>query len=227
EAEGGMATALASGSVQKMIRAASDARSQFIAKGSLELTGVTSFPQLDEKLPVPAPWPLPDELDDPAITVERLPLRRLSRDFDALRDASDAHLARTGARPAVFLANIGTPSDFSARHNFARSLLAAGGVDSIGDDGFGTPEVAGAAFRASKSAVACLCSSDALYAEQASAFAKALKASGAAHLLLAGRPGEKSEDLRAAGIETFIYKGCDMVSVLREVHDWLDVKPAG
>ena len=48
--------------------------------------------------------------------------------------------------------------------------------------------------------------------------AKALAAAGAAHLYLAGRPGELEAALKAAGVQDFIYVGCDVVGVLRQAH---------
>jgi methylmalonyl-CoA mutase len=46
-----------------------------------------------------------------ACRIEPLPRIRLAEPFEQLRDASDRMLARTGARPKVFLANLGKPSD--------------------------------------------------------------------------------------------------------------------
>ena len=46
--------------------------------------------------------------------------------------------------------------------------------------------------------LACLCSSDEVYAREAVAAAKALAAAGV-HVYLAGRPGEREQALRAAG----------------------------
>ena len=46
---------------------------------------------------------------------------------------------------------------------------------------------------------------------------KALGAAGAAHLYLAGRPGELEAALKAAGVQDFIYVGCDVLGVLRRL----------
>ena len=48
--------------------------------------------------------------------------------------------------------------------------------------------------------LACLCSSDKVYAGEAADTAKALKDAGATHICLAGKPGENRTDLEAAGI---------------------------
>jgi len=75
-----------------------------------------------------------------------------------------------------------------------------------------------AAFKTSGAALACLCSSDKIYAEQAIAAAKALHAAGAKHIYLAGRPGEQEAALRAAGVNDFIVAGGDALATLQEAY---------
>ncbi len=50
---------------------------------------------------------------------------------------------------------------------------------------------------------------------------KALKAAGARHIYLAGRPGERETALRAAGVQSFIYEGCDALATLTAAYDIL------
>jgi methylmalonyl-CoA mutase len=75
-----------------------------------------------------------------------------------------------------------------------------------------------AAFRASGARLACLCSSDKVYAAQAAAAAKALQVAGAKHIYLAGRAGEQETALRAAGVNEFVYAGGDALATLEEAH---------
>jgi methylmalonyl-CoA mutase len=74
-----------------------------------------------------------------------------------------------------------------------------------------------AAFKSSGASLACLCSADEVYAREAADAARALKAAGAGHIYLAGRPKEQAA-LRAAGVDTFIFTGCDALAILREAH---------
>jgi methylmalonyl-CoA mutase len=67
---------------------------------------------------------------------------------------------------------------------------------------------------ASGAALACLCGSDDAYAQDGLAVASALKAASARHIYLAGRPGEREAAYRGAGIDTFIFSGCDALAVL-------------
>jgi len=75
-----------------------------------------------------------------------------------------------------------------------------------------------AAFRTSGADLACLCSSDKVYAGQAVAAAKALQAAGARHIYLAGRPGEQEATLRAAGVNDFVFAGTDALASLQEIY---------
>ena len=73
-----------------------------------------------------------------------------------------------------------------------------------------------AAFKASGADLACLCSSDKVYAVQAASAAKALQAAGTKHIYLAGRPGEQEVLLRAAGVNDFVFAGGDALAALQE-----------
>jgi methylmalonyl-CoA mutase len=80
-----------------------------------------------------------------------------------------------------------------------------------------------AAFNSSGTKLACICSSDAVYAREAAAAAKALTSAGAI-VHLAGRPGQSEAAWRQAGVKSFIYIGCDALATLRATHDILNVK---
>jgi methylmalonyl-CoA mutase len=67
--------------------------------------------------------------------------------------------------------------------------------------------------------LACLCSSDKVYATEAVDAAKALD--GAAHVYLAGRPRDLEPALTAAGVGTFIFAGCDVLEILESAYDIL------
>jgi methylmalonyl-CoA mutase len=152
-----------------------------------------------------------------------VPLRRLSAPFDALREAADAFGRKTGHPPKVFLASLGNLATHSARSTWAKNFLAAGGIEAIASDGFTDAGQAAKAFAGSGTTVGCIASSDQVYADQAESAAKALKAAGAACVLLAGRAGDSEAALRTAGIDRFIYAGCDMVEALGGLQSVLGV----
>src|SRR6185312_5562230 len=97
---------------------------------------------------------------------------------------------------------------FTARATFAKNFFEAGGIEAVGNDGFKRNVEMIAAFKTSAAKIACICSTDDVYARDAAAAAHALAAAGAKHIVLAGRPPERAA-LEAAGVGTFIYAGCD------------------
>ena len=72
------------------------------------------------------------------------------------------------------------------------------------------------AYRTSGAKLACLCSSDEIYQQQAQAAASHLRQAGCRTLSFAGRPGELESALRDAGVDTFIFVGCDTVAILSD-----------
>ncbi|MEV8588931.1 methylmalonyl-CoA mutase family protein [Streptomyces sp. NPDC051180] len=199
ERDGGQAAALRSGAVGARLAETWAARSAKLATRREPITGVSEFPHLDEKPVERAPAP-----EQPS---GGLPRVRRDEAFEALRARSDAHLAATGARPRVYLAAIGPAAAHSARLAFAANLFRTGGIEPVTEGTFeesGAPE-------------ACLCSSDALYEEAAEATAAELRAAGAAHVLLAGRPGQY------AGVDTYAFAGCDAVALLSTTLDRMGV----
>ncbi|MFJ9134096.1 methylmalonyl-CoA mutase subunit beta [Streptomyces sp. NPDC102256] len=199
EQDGGQAAALRSGRIGDELAKTWAARSAKLATRREPVTGVSEFPHLAERLVERAPAPAPPS--------GGLPRVRRDEAYEALRARSDAHLAATGSRPRVYLATIGPAAAHSARSTFVSNLFQAGGVEPVTD---GTFEDSGAT-------EACLCSSDALYEEQAASTAEALAAAGARHVFLAGRPGQYP------GVDSYVFAGCDAVAVLSATLDRMGV----
>jgi methylmalonyl-CoA mutase len=222
EGEGGMAEALKSGFVQDEIARTAEVRAKAIATGRFELTGVSAFPILGDDGVKCEPWPAGDQKPDTrGIAVRPIHMARLAEPFEALRDAADAHAAKTGKPYQVFLASMGDIIDHTVRSTWIRNYLAAGGIEALTSDGYPSAEAAAKAFKASGAKAACICSSDALYTVHAEATARALKAAGARLVLMAGRPGDRETALKAAGVDQFLYAGADAVTTLRALQDRL------
>jgi methylmalonyl-CoA mutase len=256
EKAGGAFEALRSNLIQPKVAATRAARQARIARRQDVLTGASEFSNLNElRASVLKAKPVePRPYAPPKTTFAALEPIRLAAPFEALRDKSDHLLATAGSRPKVFLANLGTPADFTARATFARSFFEAGGIEAIeyfsavpakdaphpsplpsNGDG-STPlkpgEVATVMredyttltcdFKASGAALACLCSSDKVYAGQAAVAAKALQAAGARHIYLAGRPGGQEATWREAGVQDFIFAGGDALAVLNDAYQQSD-----
>lgn len=227
EAKGGIAAALTSGALQDQIAAAAERRRQQIATGRLELTGVSAFPLLGDDGVTVEPWAQQTMLraSDPAIKVKHLAQARLAEPFERLRDAADADAQAKGQRARVFVASLGDVADYGTRSTWVRNFLASGGVEAILSESLTSSGNAGAAFAASGAEVACIASSDQVYAELGEATAQALKSAGASSVFLAGRPGAQEAALRAAGVDGFWFTGQDRVAALQELHKVLRIAP--
>ena len=225
EAAGGAVAALENGLIQRNVSAIRAERAaSAVAHREDALTGVSIFPDLHEAGgPVLAPIPPPPRRAGPEQKFEPLPAIRLAEPFEALRDASDRLLARTGARPKIFLATLGAPADFTARANFAKNFFEAAGIEAVGGENVDLPTLP-AAFQGAGAALACLCSSDKVYDKEAAAAAQALKSAGANCIYLAGRPRDREAVLRAAGVQWFVYEGCDALATLKGAYDILGIE---
>jgi methylmalonyl-CoA mutase len=223
EQAGGIVAALDSGLVGRRLERTWAARADNLAHRRDALTGVSEFPNVDEK-PVIRP---PFAKANPPTGPGALPRHRYAEGYEALRDAADAHATATGTRAAVFLATLGPPAAYTARAGFAANLFQAGGLatPSGGLDHTSTdPDQIAEDFRRSGARVACLASSDRLYPEHAGPAAAALKAAGAQAVWLAGRPGERAPQYTGAGIDGYLYIGVDALAVLRELHHQVGIE---
>jgi len=156
-----------------------------------------------------------------AIRVGALPAHRLAEKYEALRKRSDAHKAKTGSFPQVFLANLGKVAQHTARASFARNFFGAGGIEAISNNGFADADGVAKAFAESGAKIAVICGSDAQYAEMATDVAKALKAKGASMVYLAGQPGDARSAYEAAGIDEFVFVGADVLAICGAALDHL------
>ncbi|MFJ9745082.1 methylmalonyl-CoA mutase family protein [Streptomyces chartreusis] len=199
ERAGGQAAALRSGRLGEDLAATWEARTGKLARRREPVTGVSEFPNLAEQLVAREPAPEPRS--------GGLPRVRRDEAYEALRARSDAHLAATGSRPRIFLAALGPAAAHTARLTFASNLFQAGGIE---------PVTAGT-FAESGATEVCLCSSDALYEEQAESVAAEFRSAGAAQVFLAGRPGQYTD------VDAYVFAGCDAVAVLSATLDRMGV----
>ncbi len=201
---GGMADALASGFVAGRLAATWERRAAGIARRRDPITGVSEFPDLAEKPLSRRPRPAEAAAGSAGV--------HYAQEFEALRDLADAQKTR----PKVFLATIGPVAAHTARASFAANLFQAGGIATVTGGAVTDPGEIAAAFAAGGAKVACLCSSDRLYAGHAEAVAAALRGAGAVKVWLAGK-GEFE------GVDANLYAGCDALGVLRTTFEDLGV----
>jgi methylmalonyl-CoA mutase len=198
EGRGGLAVALADGSIHTALADAILDRAAAVATRRRPLTGVTEFPDLTESRSG-GPGPPADIEGTPFPPL--VPVR-LSDEVEALRLRADARAAG-GARPAVFLVTLGSEAVYTPRLTFAQNFFGVGGIE--------TPSGSPADYDAGDTPVVCLCSSDAVYGEEAEAVAAELRAGGATTVLLAGRR------LDVDGVDGEIGLGTDVLATLSDV----------
>lgn len=189
EREGGVARALAGGSLAGRLAATDKARREQVARRRLPILGVSEFANLDERLPSA---PRADEGS----------ARRDDAPFEELRRRA---AARPSAETEVLLVPLGPFAESRPRVGFSVPFFAAGGLRAreLGEEE-----------AAPEGSIACLCGSDERYAQEAVWQARALREAGCRRVLLAGRPGALEAGLREAGVDEFIFVGCDVLKVL-------------
>jgi methylmalonyl-CoA mutase len=207
ERAGGIVDAIAGGVVEQRITTTWMQRLTNIARRKDTITGVSEFPNSAET-PVTRP---PHAVVDLAGNVALAP-HRYAEAFEALRDRADA----APLRPTVFLANLGPIAVHTARAMFTTNFFEIAGIAVLGNDGFESPVAVEAAFAASGAQIACICSSDAVYAERAEATARALHDAGARRVYLAGRH-------EAPGVDEHLYTGCDALATLTRALEVLEI----
>jgi methylmalonyl-CoA mutase len=145
------------------------------------------------------------------------------KEFEDLRAASDAHLEKTGQRPRIFMATLGPVAQHTARATFAKNFFEAGGIETLPGAAYASAADVAAAFAASGTDFAVVCSSDHQYDSHGQETVRALKAAGAKAIYLAGRMGEDKPAYDAAGVSDYIYVGANVLAVLRDTLDKMGV----
>lgn len=169
--------------LEEMVARTVERRDQQVATRERPLTGLTEFPNLAEELPEREPY---DGWSG---------VRSYGEAFEAMRDEPPAD--------RVLLATLGPVAAHTARATFATNLLAAGGV---GVDVAGPTEGPDDLVAAHDGhTVVCLAGADAAYDEWGRAAAEALRAAGATHVVVAGKPREWADDSCATGVDALAF----------------------
>jgi methylmalonyl-CoA mutase len=148
---------------------------------------------------------------------------RFAAAFEELRDISDMVKGERGARPQIFLANLGTVAQHTARATYAKNYFEAGGIEAIPTPGFATAPDVVAAFEDSGAELAVICGTDAQYADMGAEVAEELKEAGCNKVFLVGRPGDLEDSLTLAGVDGFIFLGSDVLDTCRTILTHLGV----
>ena len=156
------------------------------------------------------------------VSIKRLKMHRTSESFEEIRDAVEIYKEKMGFRPKIFLANMGSLSQFKARADFSKGFFEVGGFEVIYPEGFDNTEAAVCAAIESEAQVVVMCSTDDKYPGLVPHITKALKEKKAdIVVVLAGYPKNQIEEHRKNGVDEFIYLGADthliLLSVLKKI----------
>ena len=195
EREGGYAAAVASGTVAAAIASTREARARAVATRKRTLVGVNNYPDLTAPVTEPAPLAGDEEMLFGA--------ERLAAPFERIRARTARHVAAGGRPPRVRLLTRGPVAMRTARANFCLNFFGCAGFDVTQ----GGDEV--------DADLVVLCSADSEYL----AFAEAVVPTSRCPVIVAGRPADQLEALRAVGIADFVYAGVDAVQTLTHWQD--------
>ncbi|KAA1422862.1 methylmalonyl-CoA mutase [Mumia zhuanghuii] len=199
EEAGGIAAAIADGSLAARHAAVAREREHQIAQRKRPLTGLSEFPNLREALPERTPYPEGSE-----------PVHRYGAAFEVLRDNPVA--------TPVFLATMGPIAAHTARVTFIANLLASGGIETVAAGATTGVEDVLAAYDGAP--VVCLAGADRAYAEWGADLVAALRAAGAQRVIMAGRPVD------GVDVDATAAMGVDALAFLHETRGHLGA-PAG
>lgn len=161
--------------------------------------------------------------DETKATIEPLAMQRGLAIFESLRAKAEAYQARTGGRPAVFLANIGPIPRHKARADFSTDFFQIGGFVVLSNNGFDTPAAAAEAALASEARIVVICGHDDDYPTVVPPLVKAVKAARPeAIVVLAGYPKDQIEALQAAGVDEFIHLRANAYEILAGLQQQLE-----
>ena len=157
--------------------------------------------------------------------VKPLRMFRSAQMFEELRERSENHARETGARPRVFLANMGPIPQHKPRADFTRGFFEVAGFDVIGNDGFDDPGAAADATVDSEAPIAVICSTDPTYPELVPPFVRKLKGKAPnVIIVLAGYPKKQIDSHRETGVDEFIHLRADNHGMLSAFLDKIGVR---
>ena len=201
EAAGGYSQALRTGWLSEEITRSRASREKAVSSRRRAMVGVNNYPNLMEDSIKKEP--LPQFEDAP------FPPFRLAEPFEAIRERTAHHAAKTGHTPKVLLLKRGDLKMRMARANFSLNFLGCAGFSIVEAEEYANTDAD----------LIVLCSSDPEYLDLAQEVCRAVKIP----VLVAGNPKEQIEALRAVGVQGFIHIASDAVATLTEWQNRLGV----
>jgi methylmalonyl-CoA mutase len=138
-------------------------------------------------------------------SAEPIALRRAAEDFEKLRMAAD-QLKASGTAPVLHQLNMGPSRRYRLRADWTSSFFQVGGFTLLNEDDYAEIADAVAALKESGARIAVITSDDDTYAATVTDLTKAIKSEvGDITVLVAGAPGDKEAEWKAAGVDDFVH----------------------
>ena len=217
EDKGGYMESMKAGFIQAQVKESAAKRRSAIASRKETLLGTNQYANTGEFMK--------DQIKEYRCTVscteekiaEPIEPFRLGEAFEEVRLKTE----RSGRRPKAFMLTIGNLAMRKARAGFACNFFSVAGFEVVDNLGFDTVEEGVNAAVAAKADIIVLCSSDDEYPTLAPQAVVAAK--DKAILVLAGYPKAIVEELKAAGIENFIFMGQNVLEALEKYQKMLGI----
>lgn len=150
--------------------------------------------------------------------VKTIEPRRAAESFENIRLKMNEIAIGNTPKPKVFLATLGSLTQFKARADFSRGFFEVAGFDIVYPNGFDTVDQAVKETINSGATISVICSTDENYVEVVPEYAKKLKENNSNFtIVLAGFPKDKEEEYRGYGVDEFIFLGADVYSILSKL----------
>lgn len=213
EEQGGFINASRNGFIKKSIEESAEKKFIDLRCCKFKLTGVNSTPNKNDKLETV------DEknnyryktLGSLEVICEPLSFNRLSKEFEDLRISVQSDIGLNN----IFVLSFGELRDHKPRTDFTNSFLATGGFTVIGNSDTLNNESSINELKNSGCKVAVLCSSDENY--DSNLFELLSPVRDSFTFILAGKPGDRENEYRTAGIDDFIFMNCDYIEKLKTI----------
>jgi methylmalonyl-CoA mutase len=218
EDNGGFLSCLKSGFIQKNISESAARRGKEIANKKLVLLGTNQYPDQNEKISTTVDFNkiLSERIYGEDLLVDPIKLFRGAKEFEKIRIAVD----RSPSRPLVFLLPVGNHAMRKARSQFSLNFFGCAGYNVIDNFGFETTEDGINKALESEADIVVICSSDEEYPLFAPEIFKGIK--DKAIVVVAGNP-PCANDLKALGINHFIYTGLNLVDTLNNFNEKMGI----
>jgi methylmalonyl-CoA mutase len=212
ESEGGLGAARRSGMIDAAIAESAEARKKSVEHRKKSLVGVNRFP-----------WPLTLRQDENILALQDEAGRQAkgneTREFELLRLKAESHRIRTGRIPSVFIWMSGDPSVSFRQAAFSEDFFSCGGFGICGTGALEmNPEGFAEALRQNPDIVVlCIAEKDPVPpAETICCGIRALQPG--VMTVMAGKPPAESDTLYAAGLDSFIHTGINVLEMLQSYH---------